>query len=798
MNDTLPIDWEAAKTFLQLLGKNGDSRLRAIFHKSSPAEVKRQGARKPALNPDAIKAVQLTGRGIYVVINDGGDDRVSITHCRAYFAEFDGCDEAEQWQRVLQSGLPEPSIVNATGGGSLHFYWVLSSPVTDVAQWQADMKRLIAHLGSDKNVNDPSRVMRLPGCWYMDGNQQPVAQVQIVHQSDAQYTREQIIGCLPELKTPKTSPTPQPLNIYANAERTERRALEQLNRIPPRIPGSNTRDDYLNLFWGLVAITGPERAAQLMEQHSPEWAAQDDLLTLANDANGSITEATFFEIAKCKWGITSPKQPEPESEPQDAVQADELLDDDDLSLADLLGLSERLAKGRRMFTLQALLPSDLAQAVEIISAPLPTDPLSAFLPLVTGYSGLLKLNTRIASAHNFSKPANLFGAAVLSTGLAKTSIKNNLLDDPATDIRREQSEAHKRAMTDWREKNKGKPKDEKTPAPTRLFPHVTDYTPASLYNQLHAHEQSGLGMLIIRDELSGLFERVSAETKGGSGDGEAQLLELFDGDGYTGLRVSSGARHFDRCHVSIYGNIQPDVLKSIINGNDSTGKFARFLFFRVPSRILELQDADPTEEELIAYEKAQQTLKDYAKKIYALPPHTYEFSQLARTRFHAWFKEHQKRSLLPGTPKVIQALLGKTSAHALRLAGILHILKRVAGEVSPEDRIAPETVDVAMAIVDQLIAETEAFHDQPTDTDGSSAIDLTRHVHNTSWLNQKPVTRQDCRDKGGRVVRRELKAPVYQRIVDELVRLGYGITSNQKQVNGKTTLAYQATREMPD
>lgn len=329
MTDALQIDWEAAETFLGLLGKNGNTRCRAFFHKSAPVEVKRQGARKPALNPEAIKAIQLTGRGIYVVINDGGDDKASITLCRAYFAEFDGVDEGAQWDAVTFSGLPEPSIVNATGGGSLHFYWVLSEPMTDVAQWQADMKRLIAHLGSDKSVNDPSRVMRLPGCWYMDGNRQPVAQVQIVHQSDARYTREQIIGCLPEPK-PAAPATPQPLSIYADAERTERRALEQLQRIPARIPGSNTRDVYLRLFWGLVAITGPERAAQLMAQHSPEWAAVDDLPTLANDANGSITDATFFEVAKSQWGITSPKSDDgyAEATPEEIRQSetiDELL-----------------------------------------------------------------------------------------------------------------------------------------------------------------------------------------------------------------------------------------------------------------------------------------------------------------------------------------------------------------------------------------------------------------------------------------------------------------------------------------
>ena len=193
------IDWEAATAFLSLFGKNGVTRVRAFPHKATPKEVKqRLGARTFDFSErERIQRAQTAGRGLYVVINEGGDDKDSIKACLAYFAEFDGMDEGDKWDRVRSSGLPEPSAVVATGGDSLHFYWSLSEPVTDKAIWQSDMKRLIAHLGSDKQVNDPSRVMRLPGAWYMDGNQQPVAQVQVVHQSDARYTRDDIIRCLP-------------------------------------------------------------------------------------------------------------------------------------------------------------------------------------------------------------------------------------------------------------------------------------------------------------------------------------------------------------------------------------------------------------------------------------------------------------------------------------------------------------------------------------------------------------------------------------------------------------------------
>ena len=37
---------------------------------------------------------------------------------------------------------------------------------------------------------------------------------------------------------------------------------------------------------------------------------------------------------------------------------------------------------------------------------------------------------------------------------------------------------------------------------------------------------------------------------------------------------------------------------------------------------------------------------------------------------------------------------------------------------------------------------------------------------------------------------------VFQKIVDELIRLGYGEMERVKQSNGKMTIAYRATREM--
>jgi hypothetical protein len=303
------IDTAAVEHFLERLGRKGDARFRAFPHKHTPKGKKATlGARKPC-NLQELQKAQDIGLGAYVVINRGGDDKASITECIAYFAEFDGQSEADQISRVQQSGLPESSLTVRTGGGSLHFYWLLVEPMTDTAQWQADMKRLAAHLGSDGSINDPSRVMRLPGCWYMDGEQQPVAQVELIHETEARYSRERIISCLPEPVRLMLPPTKS--KLQSRSDRTAQRALEQLKLIPPRTPGTNTRPVYLRLLWGLSCILGPEQAGAAMAQHSPAWATQEDLIAKAAEADGRITDGTFFEVARDEFRVTGPQRTKP-------------------------------------------------------------------------------------------------------------------------------------------------------------------------------------------------------------------------------------------------------------------------------------------------------------------------------------------------------------------------------------------------------------------------------------------------------------------------------------------------------
>ena len=109
------------------------------------------------------------------MINNGGNDKESITSCPACFFELDGLTKAQQLERIGK--IPElKDLIGMTvatrdgDAGSLHSYFLLDVPTTDVWRWRLLQWRLIQLYNSDSKVEDPSRVMRLPGAWYALGD----------------------------------------------------------------------------------------------------------------------------------------------------------------------------------------------------------------------------------------------------------------------------------------------------------------------------------------------------------------------------------------------------------------------------------------------------------------------------------------------------------------------------------------------------------------------------------------------------------------------------------------------------
>lgn len=108
------------------------------------------------------------GSGVYITVNELnhgnpiiGADVVPrkahhVTRIRALFVD---CDDVEPDLSVL----PAPSITVQSARGR-HHYW--TAPGIAVDQFKHAQRALAIRLGTDIVVNDPSRVMRLPGYWH--------------------------------------------------------------------------------------------------------------------------------------------------------------------------------------------------------------------------------------------------------------------------------------------------------------------------------------------------------------------------------------------------------------------------------------------------------------------------------------------------------------------------------------------------------------------------------------------------------------------------------------------------------
>ncbi len=99
-------------------------------------------------------------RGLYFVVNGGGDRDEEIINFRACFAEMDDVPLVEQ--HAAFDAAPIPPTIRVETLKSVHGYWLLQ-PGATAAEWRELQARLIHYFKSDPKIKNPSRVMRLPG-----------------------------------------------------------------------------------------------------------------------------------------------------------------------------------------------------------------------------------------------------------------------------------------------------------------------------------------------------------------------------------------------------------------------------------------------------------------------------------------------------------------------------------------------------------------------------------------------------------------------------------------------------------
>jgi len=121
-------------------------------------------SKEPAVYADGIATLtelNQQGRGIYFVVNPGGERDAEITAARSLFWENDDKTKAEQMAQVRTSGLSVRAIVETNK--SLHCYSPLDRPLHNLDEWTKLQERVIQRMDSDAAIRNRSRLMRLPG-----------------------------------------------------------------------------------------------------------------------------------------------------------------------------------------------------------------------------------------------------------------------------------------------------------------------------------------------------------------------------------------------------------------------------------------------------------------------------------------------------------------------------------------------------------------------------------------------------------------------------------------------------------
>jgi len=305
----LPFDLDAAKTFLALLGKSpNETRLRGFLPTGNPLKSKDSG-RKGPFSPVDVIAWQQEGRGIYAVINNGGDTDAAIASCNSLFVEWD--DRPVEWQIAAwkELSLPEPSLIVLTGGKSVHVYWRFTTPI-DPEHWRDLQTRLLEYADADRTLKNPSRVMRLPGAWHLGPDGAPNGQTTILGQpSGRSYTPEDFESILPTKQLVQEQDEARSFRFpsdFPSASLGE--VQDALAHIPAAVPNEGQYPFYRNLTWALIkaceeAGGGREDAIAFMANHSPRFA---EVRQVARSTFSHVNAGTFWWHAM-KHGYRSPK-----------------------------------------------------------------------------------------------------------------------------------------------------------------------------------------------------------------------------------------------------------------------------------------------------------------------------------------------------------------------------------------------------------------------------------------------------------------------------------------------------------
>ena len=777
------------------------------------------------------KIFQDNGRGIYLVVNGGGHTDAEVKYCRAIFYEHDNLLKDIQLALWQSLGLPEPTFQIDTGGKSIHSYWVFQEPIpVDLwKKLQADLLNFASADRSLKNPSRVMRLAG--GYHISSKGTHPTLIVSNSGVRYGYHQLREIIPATQKKSSPPTLPSKTLQNIasvpltacLSRADRelvvsgvTEGGRNSSGAKLARNLIGTESRlqelgiqhnENARQLFNNYCNRCSPPLDIKEADQIWKKALLKNPTATLSDDAiftcvnawqkrqqmpdtqkavaNNKIVELSLRDcIAEIiDRGLTSSSEKQAllelaqqtKTHPKEIDNLADLVRHEierDIYREETQKEVEQLIQPRTALNLTDYLPKGLAEPVMMWCKWLNIRPEVALSAILVTASTLHETGTELVihRAQGFSVPSTLFMALVSPSGQKKSPIYKNLIAKALKGLKAEAKAKYesdlKQYEIEYQEWNNDKSVDKGSEPKKPVEPvfHFNAATGEGIQRLAQNCPMKALFMLV--DEIEAMLNS-SNQYRGGRGSDRQDILSYYDGAGQTTLRASGVSIDVDEIYISIFGGIQPEVLKTHTKDlKDIDGYWARFLFVNQQLAAAEMDDDTGGFD-------ISELVGGYYRRVYALGKRTYTLSRSAFQIYRTVYNDLEQKRVSHPSPGM-RNIYAKLEGQIGRLALNLHAIEE-ADKNSPADEISALTMRKAIALANFYLNEVTDLHADSNADKGELPALLAKLLE---YANQKgSLTPRDAVTKFN-AIKKSSEALDHFR---ELEVMGYGVVEKQKR-----------------
>ena len=409
------------------------------------------------------------------------------------------------------------------------------------------------------------------------------------------------------------------------------------------------------------------------------------------------------------------------------------------------------------------LPSIIKSVAVELSNTIGADPLTSVLACLSAVSGAADASTRLKLAEGFTVPPLLWCMTVGDPADKKTPASKPIFS-VFDKMKNEDRDRYQTELLLWEGKeatyNANKkdyllacqdplnqlPNDvaSKLPEPLATKPQPLRITVKDITSQklVRVCEHRPKGLLLYLDEMAGWVNKI---TDSKSGDDRSSWTVAYESSSYEMDRVGDGAIYCSNYALSIYGNMQPSVLKRVIFQLEEDGLLQRF----IPAVLRSEYDrvGEPLTEPSVIMPEWEDTIR----QVFSLPKSEYELCPQSYSlfrEFQHWHADFKKQERLTGYDNLFLRAIGKLEGLVGRLCLVFHIT-----ETPYTMQIQEATMIKTLAFVKSYVISSYRFcYSENSKSNHSLGMWLLNYCIAKSKRGYKSTTIKDIRGNCKRLV----------------------------------------------